>query len=233
MIKKVLVMEDEENIRSFIVINLRQAGYDVLEAPTGYDALRIVKDNPDICVAVCDVMLPDMDGFEVCRRVRAMGLGTGILMLTALSQENNKIAGLTAGADDYVTKPFSVLELVARVDALSRLVLSKFTPTEDSASILSSGKFVLNLESRELKKDGKRIELTQVEFLIMRTFLKNKGRALSREQLLSEVWGRDYPGEIKVVDVNIRRLRLKIESDAAEPEYIKTIWGFGYRWEEV
>ena len=229
-----MVLEDEDSIRSFIVVNLEQAGYIVLEAAAGFDALTLIKNNPDIYVAICDVMLPDMDGFEVCRRIRAMGLGTGILMLTALAQESNKITGLSAGADDYVTKPFSVLELVARVDALCRRVAGGTVMEEATASsnILRSGGFILNTANRELRKNGVKIELTQVELLIMKTFLENKGRALSREDILSMVWGSDYSGEIKVVDVNIRRLRLKIEENAAEPNHIVTIWGFGYRWQD-
>jgi len=228
MDKKVLVLEDEDNIRSFIEVNLRQAGYEVFEAAAGLDALAILRQNPGICVAVCDVMLPDIDGFEVCRQIRAMGLGTGIILLTALGQEANKIAGLTAGADDYVTKPFSVLELTARVDALYRRMGGTAARSGD---VLHSGPFTLNLFSRELQKNGQRIELTQVEFLIMKAFLENVGKALSREDILYMVWGRDYPGEIKVVDVNIRRLRLKVEDDAAAPRHICTIWGYGYRWE--
>lgn len=233
MTRRVLVLEDEESIRSFIVINLRQAGYSVLEAATGKEALELIKSNPDVYVTICDVMLPDMDGFEVCRRIRAMGLGTGIVMLTALSQEINKITGLSAGADDYVTKPFSILELVARVEALCRRV-SGGLGTEDTSingNILRSGEYVLNIATRELCKNGVKIDLTQVEFLLMKAFLSNKTRALSREELLEIVWGMDYPGEIKVVDVNIRRLRLKIEEDAANPKHITTIWGFGYRWD--
>lgn len=234
MKRRVLVLEDEDSIRSFIVVNLEQAGYIVLEAAAGFDALNLIKNNPDIYVAICDVMLPDMDGFEVCRRIRSMGLGTGILMLTALTQESNKITGLSAGADDYVTKPFSVLELVARVDALCRRVAGGTVMEETTASsnILRSGGFILNTANRELRKNGIKIELTQVELLIMKTFLENKGRALSREDILSMVWGSDYSGEIKVVDVNIRRLRLKIEENAAEPNHIATIWGFGYRWQD-
>lgn len=227
MKKRILILEDEENIRSFIVVNLAQAGYDVLEAATGEEALARLREHPDVSVVVCDVMLPDIDGFEVCRRIRALGSNIGIIMLTALSQESNKITGLTAGADDYVTKPFSVGELVARVDALHRRIAGSAL----SGEALHSGDFTLNLSSRELMKGTKKIELTQVEFLIMKAFLENSGRALSREDILGLVWGKNYPGEIKVVDVNIRRLRLKIENDAANPRHICTIWGFGYRWE--
>ena len=149
------------------------------------------------------------------------------IMLTALSQENDKINGFMTGADDYVGKPFSVVELVARVDALYR----RLTQGSFNADLITSGPFSLNLRSRELKKNGARIELTQVEYLIMKNFLENRGKALSRDDIMNAVWGKDYHGDLKVVDVNIRRLRLKIEDDAASPKYISTIWGFGYKWE--
>ncbi len=148
-------------------------------------------------------------------------------MLTALSQENDKINGFMTGADDYVGKPFSVVELVARVDALYR----RLTQGSFNADVITSGPFSLNLRSRELMKNGQRIDLTQVEYLLMKNFLENRGRALARDEIMNEVWGRDYHGDLKVVDVNIRRLRLKIEDDAAAPKYIATIWGFGYKWE--
>ena len=225
--KKILVLEDEENIRSFVVINLKRAGYETVEAGTGEEALAQLKQNPGIRVALLDIMLPDIDGFEVCRRIRAMDNKIGIIMLTALSQENDKINGFMTGADDYVGKPFSVVELVARVDALYR----RLTQGSFNADLITSGPFSLNLRSRELKKNGARIELTQVEYLIMKNFLENRGKALSRDDIMNAVWGKDYHGDLKVVDVNIRRLRLKIEDDAASPKYISTIWGFGYKWE--
>ena len=224
--KKILVLEDEPSIRSFVVINLRRSGYEPIEAATGEEALEKLKQNPDTLVALLDVMLPDIDGFEVCRRIRATGSKMGILMLSAKSQEMDKITGLMTGADDYVTKPFSPAELLARVDALYR----RIGGSENTEDVLSSGPFVLHLRSRTLDKNSDHIRLTQTEFAIMKLFMENPGRALSREDILHAVWGADYNGEVKIVDVNIRRLRIKIEDDATEPEYITTVWGYGYKW---
>ena len=225
--KKVLILEDEENIRSFVVINLQRAGYETLEACNGYEALDLLKDNPDVDVAVLDIMLPDIDGFEVCRRIRANNKRMGIIMLTARTQEMDKITGLMTGADDYVTKPFSPAELTARLDALVRRVRGD---TVSVSELLSHGPFILNTRNRSLEKYGERIRLTQVEYAIMKLFMQNPGRALSREDILAAVWGRDYEGDLKIVDVNIRRLRIKIEDDTTAPAYITTVWGFGYKW---
>ncbi len=226
--KKVLVLEDESSIRSFVVINLKRSGYEPVEAETGEQALEELKKNPDIRVALLDVMLPDIDGFEVCRRIRASGSKIGIIMLTAKSQEMDKVTGLMTGADDYVTKPFSPAELTARVDALFRRTGGD---TEEAASgELASGPFKLNTRNRTLEKNGTRIRLTQIEYSIMKLFMDNPGKALSREDILNSVWGRDYFGELKIVDVNIRRLRIKIEDDPTIPTYITTVWGYGYKW---
>ena len=225
--KKILVLEDENAIRSFVVINLRRSGYDPLEAATGEEALKLLEENEDICVALLDVMLPDIDGFEVCRRIRASGSRMGIIMLTALSQEMDKVTGLMTGADDYVTKPFSPAELLARVDALYRRVRGVTDGDEDD---IVSGPFVLSPRNRTLDKDGERVRLTQTEFTIIKLFMENPGRALSREEILENVWGPEYKGDLKIVDVNIRRLRLKIEESTAMPQFITTIWGYGYKW---
>lgn len=225
--KKVLILEDEVNIRSFVVINLKRAGYDVLEAGTGEEALRKIKENPDIGVAILDIMLPDTDGFEVCRTIRATNKQMGIIMLTARTQEMDKVTGLMTGADDYVTKPFSPAELTARIDALYRRLGGDSMAQPE---LLTQGPFVMNTRNHTLEKAGVRIRLTQVEYSILKLFMQNPGRALSREDILSAVWGRDYEGELKIVDVNIRRLRIKIEDDTASPVYITTVWGFGYKW---
>ena len=225
--KKVLVLEDEDNIRSFIVIHLRRYGYEHVEASTGEEALELLKQNPDVGIALLDVMLPGIDGFEVCRRIRASGAKIGIIMLTAKSQEMDKVNGLMTGADDYVTKPFSPSELIARLDALYRRL---GTIMEDNSGIILSGPFRLNPGNRIFEKNGVRIRLTQTEFAIMNLFMSNPGKALSRADILAEIWGDDYAGELKIVDVNIRRLRLKIEDDPTNPSYITTIWGFGYKW---
>ena len=225
--KKVLILEDEVSIRSFVVINLKRAGYDVVEAGTGEEALELLKSNPDVGVAILDIMLPGIDGFEVCRSIRATDKKIGIIMLTARSQEMDKITGLMTGADDYMTKPFSPAELTARIDALYRRVGPEGS---GESTELTQGPFVLNTRNRTLEKEGKRIKLTQVEYAIVKLFMQNPGRALSREDILASVWGRDYDGELKIVDVNIRRLRIKIEDDTANPTYITTVWGFGYKW---
>ena len=224
--KKVLVLEDESSIRSFIVINLRRAGYDVIEAESGEEALERLKEHPDTKVALLDIMLPGIDGFEVCRRIRATNTKIGI-MLTARSQEMDKVTGLMTGADDYVTKPFSPAELTARVDALFRRAGGE-EPVPSGE--IRQPPFLLNTRNRTLEKNGQRIKLTQVEYSIMKVLMENPGKALAREEILDMVWGRDYFGELKIVDVNIRRLRLKIEDNVQNPTYITTVWGYGYKW---
>ncbi len=226
--KKILVLEDEANIRSFVVINLKRAGYETIEAETGEEALEQLKRYPDIKVALLDIMLPDIDGFEVCRRIRAGNNKIGIIMLTARTQEMDKVTGLMTGADDYVTKPFSPAELTARVDALFRRTGGD-EPGVDTGEI-SQPPFLLNTRNRTLEKNGQRVKLTQVEYNIVKLFMDNPGKALSREEILDVVWGRDYFGELKIVDVNIRRLRIKIEDDPQNPSYITTVWGYGYKW---
>lgn len=227
--KKVLVLEDESSIRSFVVINLKRSGYEPIQAETGEEALEQLRKNPDTRVALLDVMLPDIDGFEVCRRIRASGSKIGIIMLTAKSQEMDKVTGLMTGADDYVTKPFSPAELTARIDALYRRTGGD-EDDEAAKGELVSGPFRLNTRNRTLEKNGKRIKLTQIEYSIIKMFMENSGKALSRDDILNQVWGRDYFGELKIVDVNIRRLRLKIEDDPTIPTYITTVWGYGYKW---
>ena len=225
--KKVLVLEDESSIRSFVVINLRRGGYEPIEAETGAQAFEQLRRNPDVKVALLDIMLPDIDGFEVCRRIRAADPHMGIIMLTARTQEMDKVTGLMTGADDYVTKPFSPAELTARVDALYRRVGGD--DVEESGE-LTRGPFKLNTRNRTLEKNGERVKLTQIEYSIIKLFMDNPGKALSREDILNSVWGRDYFGELKIVDVNIRRLRLKIEDDPTSPTFITTVWGYGYKW---
>ena len=226
--KKVLVLEDEANIRSFVVINLKRAGYETIEAGTGEEALAQLRRNPDIKVALLDIMLPDdMDGFEVCRRIRASDSKIGIIMLTARTQEMDKVTGLMTGADDYVTKPFAPAELTARVDALYRRTGGD---VEVDSGEISQPPFLLNTRNRTLEKNGQRVKLTQVEYSIMKLFMDNPGKALSRDEILDTVWGRDSFGELKTVDVNIRRLRIKIEDDPTNPTYITTVWGYGYKW---
>ncbi len=228
--KRLLLCEDEAVIREFIVIHLRRNGFDVLEAATAEQALELYDEHKaDIRLAVLDLMLPGMDGFELCRRLREQDAAMGILMLTARSQEEEKIKALRLGADDYVTKPFSPSELIARVEALERRV--KATEDNGYRESLVSGEFTLNLLNRTLYRGDMLIELTQVEFQIMEYFLTHVGELLTRTDILGRVWGADYYGEDKVVDVNIRRLRMKIEADPSNPRHIITVWGSGYRWE--
>ena len=227
--KKILVLEDEENIRSFVVINLKRAGYETVEAGTGEEALAQLKQNPGIKVALLDIMLPDMDGFEVCRRIRASDSNIGIIMLTARTQEMDKVTGLMTGADDYVTKPFSPAELTARIDALYRRT-GGGDPIDTGE--INQPPFLLNTRNRTLEKNGQRVKLTQVEYSIMKLFMDNPGKALAREEILDAVWGKNYFGDVKIVDVNIRRLRMKVEDEPSHPTHIMTVWGYGYRWEE-
>lgn len=227
--KSILIVEDESSIRGFVVINLKRAGYQIQEAESGEEALEVLAANPGVKLALLDLMLPGMDGFELCRQIRASNPDMGIIMLTARTQEVDKVTGLMTGADDYITKPFSPTELIARVDALFRRVGGE--EIEIHRDTVSGGPFVLNTRNRTLTKDGLLIRVTQVEFTIMKMFMENVGKALSREEILSHVWGRDYYGELKIVDVNIRRLRLKIEEDTTKPQYITTVWGYGYKWE--
>ena len=226
--RKILVLEDEESIRTFIVLNLKREGFEVLEADTGEKATVIYDNNKDISMAILDVMLPGIDGFEVCRHLRVSGFEGGIIMLTARSMENDKVNGFQNGADDYVTKPFSVVELVMRVKALERRT-SHLKPQNDD--IMRSGIFEINTLRREVLKNNHRLELTQVEFDILTALIKNRDKALTRPELLNIVWGKEHLEDLKIIDVNIRRLRIKIEDDPAEPKFITAIRSVGYRWE--
>lgn len=230
---KVLVAEDEATIREFIVINLIRAGYDVVEAVDGQDAYeKYLAEDGKISIAVLDVMMPRMDGFELCKKLRGLSSNIGIMMLTAKTQEMDKVSGLLLGADDYVTKPFSPSEFTARVDALARRVSTVVRNTSDSndESVIVSGDFRLDCKSHSLTKNGRYIDITQVEFQILEFFFKNQGVALSRTDILNHVWGNDYYGEEKIVDVNIRRVRKKIEEDPSNPKNLLTVWGLGYKW---
>lgn len=227
--KKILIVEDEEAIREFVVINLKRAGYEVYEAGSGEDALEIYEQHRGhFNVVLLDIMLPGIDGFAVCRKLREKSKTIGIIMLTARTQELDKVGGLMIGADDYVTKPFSPSELVARIDALYRRL--ETDSDDDKPDEIVSGAFMLNLKSRTLFKNASPVELTQVEYLIMKYFMENPNTALSRSDILNHVWGEDYFGELKIVDVNVRRLRMKIEDDPSNPAFILTVWGFGYKW---
>ena len=225
---ELLVCEDEESIRSFEVINLERAGYAVYAVGSGEEAIECFKEHPSIAVALLDVMLPGIDGFETCNRLRQMSSAIGIIMLTARTQENEKVNGFQNGADDYVTKPFGTAELIARVDALCRRIRSAL-PTEFIEEIVS-GDFRLNRRTRQLIHGDKAVELTQVEFTLMEMFFEHLHEPLTRKQILLNVWGEEYFGDEKIVDVNIRRMRVKMEEDPSTPRHLATVWGYGYQW---
>ena len=232
--KKVLVAEDEQAIREFVVINLKRAGYEAYEAANGAEALETYeREGKDFDVAILDIMMPGKyDGLTVCKELRKQSGSIGIIMLTARTQEMDKVSGLMMGADDSVTKPFSPSELVARVDAVYRRVaLAQMRDENNFKEEIRSGDFALNLRNRTLMKRGTPIELTQVEFQIMEYFFSNPGTALDRSDVLKHVWGEAYFGEEKIVDVNIRRLRMKVEDEPSNPKHIVTVWGLGYKWE--
>ena len=225
--KRVLVVEDEASIREMVALNLRMNGMEAVEAESAEAALELLRTQPPCDAALLDVMLPGMNGFSLCETIRRSDSAIGIIMVSAKSQEADKIRGLTIGADDYITKPFSVSELVARVEALCRRV-SRAQPANTGK--LVSGEFTLDENSHVLLKNGQPIDLTQVEFQIMALFFRNPGVALVREKILKGVWGENYYGDVKIVDVNIRRLRMKIEDEPSNPRHILTVWGYGYRW---
>ena len=216
-----------------MVINLTRAGYEVTEATNGEEALQKYDEfNGDFDVAILDIMMPGIDGLQVCKELRNMNSGIGIIMLSARTQEMDKVTGLMLGADDYITKPFSPSELTARVDSLyRRVVMSEANSENNFKEELKSGIFTLNLRNRSLTKNGTIIELTQVEFQIMEYFFSKPGTALDRTDILNHVWGEQYVGEEKIVDVNIRRLRMKVEDEPSNPKYIVTVWGLGYKWD--
>jgi DNA-binding response OmpR family regulator len=230
--KRILVCEDEDVIRDFVVINLKRAGYDVVDVNCGEEALRVFEEeHGNFDVALLDIMMPGIDGFTVCKKLREKSSTLGIIMLSAKTQEMDKVSGLMIGADDYMTKPFSPSELTARVDAIHRRVCMSFMKPEESP-IVESGPFQLNLKSRTVSKNNVLIDLTQVEYQILEYFMNNKNTALDRSSILTHVWGESYVGDEKIVDVNIRRIRMKIEDEPSNPQFIMTIWGFGYKWNE-
>ena len=206
IMKRILVVEDETSIREVIALNLKMAGYEVTEAASAEEGLEKITAEGEHDVAILDIMLPGMNGFSLCEQLRREHARMGIIMLSAKTQEADKISALSIGADDYMTKPFSVSELLARIEALCRRHM--------------------------LFKEGKAIDLTQVEFQIMDLFFHNPGVALVRDKILEGVWGPNYFGDVKIVDVNIRRLRMKIEDKPSDPRHILTVWGYGYRWAE-
>ena len=236
--KKILIAEDEQAIREFIVINLNRAGYQTMEAGNGQEALDLyAQENGDFDVAILDIMMPgEKDGFAVCRELRQQNPAIGIIMLTARTQEMDKVTGLMMGADDYVTKPFRPSELVARVDAIYRRVALSPSRSGEAApkppTTISSGEFTLDIKNRSLLHDGKTTLLTNIEFKILKLFFTHPGESLGRTEILRQAWDDPFVSDEKIVDVNMRRLRLKVEKDPSNPKHIITVWGLGYRWDE-
>lgn len=223
----ILVVEDEDSIRKFIKINLERQGYCVIEAPTGEEGIQNAR-NEEIDVVVLDIMLPGIDGYEVCKILRKEFPTIGIIMLTAKSQDIDKITGLEYGTDDYMVKPFNPTELVLRVKSLiRRIALASATNDEE---LIIDGPFKIDTYSRIFYKNEIEIELTPTEYSIIKIFIENPGKAFKRDEILNWVWGYDFFGDSKIVDVNIRRLRAKIEDDPGNPQYVETVWGVGYRW---
>lgn len=225
---KILVLEDDMSINTLIALNLRRAGYEVFQASTGEEALRIVSIEDKIEIAILDVMLSGLSGIEVCARIRENNKMMGIIMLTAKSQDEDKVEALQSGADDYIVKPFSPVELVARVNALLRRV--KINSDKYIEEIIESEPFKININTRECFKLDEEVILTPTEFMMLKYFIEKSGTVISRDDLLRDIWGENFYGDMKIVDVNIRRLRRKIEDDPSNPTFIETVWGKGYKW---
>ena len=227
--KKILIVEEEESIRGFLKINLKRNGYEVIEVDNGEDGIKIaINEKP--AIVILDVMLPGIDGFNVCKRIREEEKNIGIIMLTAKSQDIDKITGLEYGADDYIVKPFNPMELLLRIKAILRRI-----GDEEEKRTIEQGRFKIDTYAKKVFKSDKEIDLTPKEYSIIKLFLENPEKAFSRDELMDLIWGENYIADPKIVDVNIRRLRSKIESSSSKQGYIETIWGFGYRWrgEEV
>lgn len=223
---KVLLVEDEESIRKFVKINLEREGYTIFEAGSGEEGIEIARSElPDI--VVLDIMLPGIDGFEVCKTLRGEFPSLGIIMLTAKAEDYDKIMGLQYGTDDYLTKPFNPTELTLRIKSIERrLEIGE----ENESNLITDPPFKIDSYSRKFYKDDVELELTPTEYQIIKIFMTNPGKAMTRNEILKLVWGDDFLGDSKIVDVNIRRLRSKIETNPAKPDYIETVWGTGYRW---
>lgn len=224
--KKILIIEDEESIRGFLKINLKRNGYEVIEADNGELGVKLaLKEKP--AIIILDVMLPGIDGFKVCKIIRNEDEKVGIIMLTAKSQDLDKIMGLEYGADDYIIKPFNPMELLLRI----KVLLRRISDYEEKKGIIQ-GKFKLDIYAKRIFKNNKEIDLTPKDYSIIKLFIENPNKAFSRDELMDLVWGEDYIGDPKIVDVNIRRLRSKIECSSLNEKFIETIWGFGYRWRD-
>ena len=227
---EILIVEDEISIGEIVEINIKMAHHNVTRVTNAEEAMALVNDGRQFDIAILDIMLPGINGIYLCEYLRKKDNNIGIIMLSAKSQEYDKVTCLSVGADDYMTKPFGMQELLARVESLLRRLNRGAATATVNDEILQSGPFTLDLKSRVLYKNKQMIDLTSVEFSIMELFFRNKDTALVREKILEGVWGENYYGDVKIVDVNIRRLRIKIEEDPSNPQHIVTIWGYGYRW---
>jgi hypothetical protein len=228
--KKILIVDDEDPIRQFMKINLDYQGYQTVEAASGEEAIKVFeKERP--ALAILDIMLPGMSGYEVCEKIRTEAPMTGIIMVSAKSQDIDKILGLEKGADDYIIKPFNPQELILRVRSLIRRVnFSQDKANNKIKESISDGPFTLDLYAKSFYKNEREIDVTPTEFTILQYFIQNKGKAMTRDEIMTKTWGENYSNDTKIVDVNIRRIRAKIEDNPAKPEYIETVWGTGYRW---
>ncbi|MBZ9686252.1 response regulator transcription factor [Clostridium estertheticum] len=223
---RILIVEDEESIRKFIKISLKREKFQVFEAASAEEGMqKILQETPD--VLILDVMLPGMNGFELCKKLKKQNENIGIIILTARGQDMDKIMGLEFGADDYMVKPFNPLELIARINSLLRRMKYK---NKEQSNFINSREFRIDLYSKKIFKSDIELDLTPKEFLLMKMFIQNPSKALSRDELLNSIWGYEFIGDTKIVDVNIRRLRSKVEKDPSDPKYIETVWGTGYRW---
>jgi DNA-binding response OmpR family regulator len=229
MAHKILLIEDDKSIAEPVVYGLQKAGFTVTHATNGEEGLRLAR-RETFDVVLLDVMLPGIDGFETCRALRRFS-AVPILMVTARGQEMERVMGLDAGADDYIVKPFSFQELLARVRALLRRVAldQQNLPREE---VLQIGPIQLNRQSREVTRDGKRVELSRREFDLLTMLMSHAGKALSRQELLDRVWGESWFGTHRTLDVHIRWLREKLEEDPSNPRYIETVYGYGYRFNQ-
>ena len=224
---KILLVEDEESIRGFLKINLERNSFEVIEAETGEEGIeKALREKPEIII----LDVPGIDGFQVCSRLRKEFPNVGIIMLTAKGQDMDKIMGLEFGADDYIIKPFNPLEVVLRVKAILRRIGISEDESSNNKNKLMGGPFIIDLYSQKLLKNNKEIDVTPKEYMLMKLFIENPNKAFTRDELLNLIWGYNFFGDPKIIDVNIRRLRSKIEDDSSNPQYIETVWGIGYRW---
>lgn len=215
--KTILVVEDELSIRSFVCLNLKKKKYEVFEAETGEEALIIFKNKKNDMILL-DLMLPGIDGFQVCQEIRSISQSVGIIMLTARTQEEDKVRGLIKGTDDYLSKPFSMVELEARIISLMRRL--DYAASKEESSILKSGPFELDMKNKKVFSSGREIKVTPTEYCLLQFLISNRNQVFTRDNILDEVWGINYVGDVKVVDVNIRRIRRKIELDPSNPKYL-------------